>query len=633
MSTVMGTQRQPEFGSWHVPGRSPVIVYSQALLCDIAAEVQEGFQAFSPSGYEIGGILFGTADEEEIRITGARRIPCEHRFGPEFLLSAQDEASMQHLLSTYMRDGTLEGLSPVGWFRSRSKGDLELSDTDVLLWNRFLPETSHVTLVMRPGEDGTVEAGFFWRPGDGPVPRKTPLPFTVGAEAPAHPAYPDLAGLAPFRPGSPLPPGMAPFPPGMGPLPPGMAPLPPSAGTLPGGLPPLPQRAMQPPPELMVPPQPSAHKEKIVVGGLVLAILAIGAYLGYTTRREPPPVLPDLGLRMVEQSGQVRVVWDATSDVVRQARTAKLEIGEGRDAVTFSLDPALLQIGFWGLPRAPMDLVVRLRVDSPLTAQPLVQVARYVSARLPKEPEPQADASAVGELRDEIARLQTEIQDRATRNGRLEDRVTRATKLAEERAGKAKQTELATTAAATPPALPPAEPASGAPAPAAEAPVSRPVPASTAPTVARTPAQLPPPPPAEARSAPVYTGPMSGRMIWTGVLPAGGTMTVDGRKASAGTLSGGLPGVNVRVVAYPAEFSAGGLTVYSAAQRYANGGATEARSAQNGWMATKYVYDPARAQDVAVAEAPASGNSFQRLVIRGGSRQVQAVVIAWEVVQ
>ncbi|MCC6587771.1 MAG: hypothetical protein IT168_13840 [Bryobacterales bacterium] len=585
MSTIMGARRQPEFGSWHVPGRSPVIVYSQALLCELAAEVLEGFQAFSPSGYEIGGILFGTADEEEIRITGARRIPCEHRFGPEFLLSAQDEASMQHLLSTYMRDGTMEGLAPVGWFRSRSKGELELSDTDVLLWNRFFPQPSQVTLVMRPGDGGTVQAGFFWRPAEGPVLRKTPLPFTVGAEPSSNP---DLSGPAPFPPGTPLPPAK-----------------------LPAEL----------PAELMVSPQPGANKKKIMAAGLAVAILALGAYLGYMTRRQTPPPLPDLGLRIVEQSGQVRVVWNATSGAVRQARTAKLEIGEGRDAASFSLDPALLQIGFWGIPRAPTDLVVRLHVDSPLTAQPLVEVARYVSARLPKQPEPATDPSAARALQDEIGRLQTELQDRVTRNGRLQEQVAKAQQ------------------AATPKAPPPAasvqaEPANGTTAAAPQAPVSPPPANSAPPTTAVTPAQLPPPPPPEpASTAPVYTGPMSGRMIWTGVLPAGGTLTVDGRKASAGTLSGGLPGVNVRVAAYPAEFSAGGLTVYSAAQRYANGGVTEARSAQNGWMATKYVYDPARAQDLAVAEAPSPGNSFRRLVIRGGSRPVQAVVIAWEVVQ
>ena len=90
---------------------------------------------------------------------------------------------------------------------------------------------------------------------------------------------------------------------------------------------------------------------------------------------------------------------------------------------------------------------------------------------------------------------------------------------------------------------------------------------------------------------------------------------------------------NVRVAAYPAELSANGLSVYSGAARHARGDVTEPRSAQNGWMNTTYRYEPARAQDVSVAEAPATGNSFRKIVLRGGSRAISAVVISWEVVE
>ncbi|MBK5293456.1 MAG: hypothetical protein JJE04_17505, partial [Acidobacteriia bacterium] len=140
-------------------------------------------------------------------------------------------------------------------------------------------------------------------------------------------------------------------------------------------------------------------------------------------------------------------------------------------------------------------------------------------------------------------------------------------------------------------------------------------------------------PPAEAPRPIAYAGPASGKMIWTGLLPAGGTLTIDGRRTSMGNVNGVLPGVPVRVSVYPAEFSSGGLVVFSGNAKHARGNVVEPRSAQNGWLQTRYLYDAGRAGEVAISEPPGSGNQSQHLQIRSTGKAVPVLVIEWEVAQ
>jgi hypothetical protein len=140
----------------------------------------------------------------------------------------------------------------------------------------------------------------------------------------------------------------------------------------------------------------------------------------------------------------------------------------------------------------------------------------------------------------------------------------------------------------------------------------------------------PAPPPEPAR--PSYSGPASGRLIWTGDLAPGATLTIENRRSSAGNITGMLPAASVRVSVYPAELQSGGLSVYSAQARHTAGNVVEARSAQNGWLETRYVYNPERARGVSAIEVPTQGNGY-RLTLRGGDRPVRAVVIDWQVAQ
>jgi hypothetical protein len=580
-------QRRAEFATWQVAGDSPVIVYSRAALHQVAVDAFEAFQAFSPGGYEIGGVLFGTADEEEVRITAARPIPCEHRFGPEFVLSTQDEASMQFLLETYRRDRALEGLTPVGWYRSRSSGGVELTDSDLQVWNRFFPEPWQVTLVLRPTMDEPVKGGFFYRPrGGGAVARKARAVF-------------DASLLAPV----------------------------PVETLEPGGSP-VREPALTPPEELYIRPKPRRRKVWWVaaLGG---ALLTVGFSTYLYVRPEPAGVgvvTPRLNLRVVEQGGELLVEWDGNSEAARTAVGGRLEIQDDHQRFAIPLNDTVLRLGRWSLARWSGDVMVRLEVETPLAREPLMEVARFLGR--PHEPG-EAAAGAAGKGTDpkleqwrvEAAKLQQELAEVAARNRRIEDEVKSARRRLEAaRAAETKTETAATTTVATRVAPP-----------VAAEPVSAPPAVTPAPAPAPAPAVALPAAEPERRS-PAYNGPRSGKLIWTGVLAPGATLTVEGRRASAGTFSGALPGVNVRVSVYPAELSAGGLTVYSGAARHAQGDVTEPRSAQNGWLNTTYRYDPARAQEVALVEAPSAADGYRKLVVRGGRRPLSALVIAWEVV-
>ena len=156
-------------------------------------------------------------------------------------------------------------------------------------------------------------------------------------------------------------------------------------------------------------------------------------------------------------------------------------------------------------------------------------------------------------------------------------------------------------------------------------PVARPAPATSSPVPTAPPA----PPPVEIATNPI---PTSGRIVWTGQLRANAVLSIEGRRPSSGVVSGQLPGAPVAVAVYPAEFSSRGLVVYTAHPKHARlgGSFTEPAGPQNGWNQTQYVWDPRRAREVVVVEAPSSGNGWQGLVLRSQSRSVSVCIIEWE---
>jgi hypothetical protein len=78
------------------------------------------------------------------------------------------------------------------------------------------------------------------------------------------------------------------------------------------------------------------------------------------------------------------------------------------------------------------------------------------------------------------------------------------------------------------------------------------------------PQPLPPPPKPAVVTSHVTAAPVrSGMIVWSGILARRGLLEIQGNRASTGYLNHALPGVPVRIEAYPGEFATDGLTAYT----------------------------------------------------------------------
>jgi hypothetical protein len=140
----------------------------------------------------------------------------------------------------------------------------------------------------------------------------------------------------------------------------------------------------------------------------------------------------------------------------------------------------------------------------------------------------------------------------------------------------------------------------------------------------------PPPPPSRVRLGPAVDRAVragSGRLIWTGSLERRGVIEFEGRSASVGSITGGLPGVPVNVTVSPAEFGSDGLEVYTTDARLNHH--VEPPSASNGWNRVTYIWDPQRVRQIAVLETPNASNRFSHLALRSDARRLSLLVIDW----
>jgi hypothetical protein len=165
-----------QFASWRVPQFPRAIEYPvevleeiRAFACDELLQISPGSNPGSNSGSnpgarsEAGGILFGTRQENLIRILTWRPIACEHAQGEELRLSNNDRMNLAVQLEMARQTPDLKDLRPLGWFVSHWRGDVGLSASDLEIYNGFFPEAWQVTLAICPQRGGVARAGFFVR--------------------------------------------------------------------------------------------------------------------------------------------------------------------------------------------------------------------------------------------------------------------------------------------------------------------------------------------------------------------------------------------------------------------------------------------------------------------------------------
>lgn len=138
---------ESEYAVWNVPGTSNRVYYWLSLFHEIDFQVNEGFRRIPHGGIEVGGLLFGGAEEGVIHIEAFRPITCEHSRGPSFLLSERDVDLLREQIASAPADAELKGLDLLGWFVAHTRSPLELNDTEAGLFHELFPAGKLMILI------------------------------------------------------------------------------------------------------------------------------------------------------------------------------------------------------------------------------------------------------------------------------------------------------------------------------------------------------------------------------------------------------------------------------------------------------------------------------------------------------
>jgi proteasome lid subunit RPN8/RPN11 len=154
----------PEFDEG---GRYLTIECAPEVMEEVRAAVVDGYFRLVRGGLEVGGLLLGRRDDGTLHVVASRPIPCQHAYGPTFALSDSDLAGLAKLLEASSSEPEWKGLVPVGWYHSHTRSDLELSERDLEVHNRWFPEAWQVALVLRPEWKKPTRAAFYVRDAQG----------------------------------------------------------------------------------------------------------------------------------------------------------------------------------------------------------------------------------------------------------------------------------------------------------------------------------------------------------------------------------------------------------------------------------------------------------------------------------
>lgn len=134
-------------------------------------EIMRGFGKTRRRGTECGGVLLGSKASDTLTIQDFKIVSCEYAFGPSYRLSESDEQAFQDAV-------TNAGASVVGFFRSNTRDDLTLDDSDRRLLSKLPASQRHVALLLTPFVTKSPIARFFFPSDDGTLNSTREFPFS-----------------------------------------------------------------------------------------------------------------------------------------------------------------------------------------------------------------------------------------------------------------------------------------------------------------------------------------------------------------------------------------------------------------------------------------------------------------------
>jgi JAB1/Mov34/MPN/PAD-1 ubiquitin protease len=577
---------------WQAVGCAVRIDYSRAVMEELGLAASDGFNRLAKGGVEIGGVLFGVRDSDAVKILAYRALACEYAFGPSFTLSDNDRRVLEDLLTSPNTDSSLSGMRPVGWYHSHTRSDILLSEEDLQLFQQYFPETWQIALVLRPHRFGPVRAGFFFRESDG----------SVQAAASRH-EFIIKPGLD--KPGMRLPDDPALAEPALS------EPCPQSSAiSSPGS---------EPEPRWSPPRGTSSYPSRPWSWRAAAIAVTLAVVLFWTARFR---VSAGLSLHELDAGGHLRIDWNHNARIIQQGESGALEIEDGSLKLHHELSQEHLRLGSATYLRTSGNVLVRLLVRdagqstfSEITRflGPPVAVAAPIDIG-PADPSARKDGT--------VPRPGRREREREVRYAQPVDRPShQIPREGPVRADSARQTTAASALKHRQLILPHAR------FPRPEAPLL-PAPPVIAPNTAAAMATYIPHLPIPAPLNPVDQGLAAGKIIWTGKLPRSGTIQILGNRASQGRVTGGLPGIPVRVQVFPSELIQEGLRIFTADPLSIS--PPEAPGAQNGWNRTVYVLNAKKAGEISILEAPGQQNAWNRLVLRAERGDHSIIVLRWE---
>jgi len=347
------------------PGEPFAVECLPTVMEQIHAEVADAFYSAPRGGVETGGVLFGAHEGSRVVIFAARPVRCEHASGPSFVLSASDLARLSDMLQTYNRDSGLAGMGVVGWYHSHTRSEIDLTEADLEIHNRFFPEPWQVALVLRPATMRPTRVCFFFREANGGTRSTT---FFREAAPPVVPAAVKLPGFL-------------------------SAPVP------------APERSWR-------------RWPLWSVAWVVLCLLVVaGAYAtrNYWMRQSPGLSSPTaLRLRVADRQGQLEVRWDAASPFVRDAQGGTLEFLEGSTRRFVILDPRFLRAGSVSYARQSDTVRIQMTVEK-ADGSKMEELVSFLGQAPPGYPatDPEEARKRVDEAAKEAQRVRAESEKQA----------------------------------------------------------------------------------------------------------------------------------------------------------------------------------------------------------------------------
>ncbi len=348
--------------TWTTPECPFRIEYSARALDEIRLAVVDAFFSLPRGGAEIGGVLLGDLQGDQITVNGYDPLDCEHALGPSFTLSPKDQANLAEMTARAKRNAP--NLQPVGWYHSHTRSEIFLSEADQDLHNRYFPEPWQIALVLKPHIFEPTRGGFFFREPDGSIHgaasyrefQLEPLPLRLPGAGNGNQSTTVARPIREPQPPVPTPAIQEP------------------AETVEKGKrrvpitreivvePPLSSPTVETEPDLPVPQWAAVAPRRSWGPMKAVLILAIGVALGgvgYQTREDwLPKVLtkaravlpkepePYLSLGLADDNGQLKIRWDRYAPAIREALEATIEISDGDTAPqSVRLDGAHLATG------------------------------------------------------------------------------------------------------------------------------------------------------------------------------------------------------------------------------------------------------------------------------------------------